>query len=115
MLGHLGEGIPLWLWRIDKHWVSDRGLVTADSHGIDLKKKPSQYFKENFYVTTSGMYWELAFSFVHSVLGPDRVLFAADYPPESASEASQFIDSLLLSSSNKEKLCHLNAEKLLKL
>jgi len=115
MLGHLGEGIPYWLWRIDKHWVSDRALVAADSPGLDLKKKPSQYFKENFYVTTSGMYWEPAFSFVHEVLGPDRILFAADYPPESALEAAQFMDSLKLSNSDKEKICHLNAERLLKI
>lgn len=115
MLGHLGEGIPFWLWRMDKHWISDRGLLAKDSPGLDLKKKPSQYFKENFYVTTSGMYWEPVFSFVNSVLGPDRILFAADYPPESALEASQFIDSIPLNDGDKEKVFHLNAEHLLKL
>jgi 5-carboxyvanillate decarboxylase len=115
MLGHMGEGIPFWLWRIDKHWVSDRGIVEKDSPGLALKKQPSQYFKENFYVTTSGMYWEPAFTFVNSVLGADRILFAADYPPESALEASQFIDSVPLSEKDKEKVCHLNAENLLKL
>jgi 2,3-dihydroxybenzoate decarboxylase len=115
MLGHMGEGIPFWLWRTDKHWVLDRAMVGEGSPGTGLKKKPSEYFRENFYITTSGMYWEPVFSFVNSVLGPDRILFAADYPPESALEASQFIDSVQLSVMDREKICYSNAKNLLKL
>lgn len=115
MLGHLGEGIPYWLWRMDKHYVSDRPVLPENSAGNDLKKKPSDYFRENFYVTTSGMYWHPVLEFVNSVLGPDRILFAADYPPESSLEAAQFINSASLNSNDREKICHLNAERLLKL
>ena len=119
MLGHMGEGIPYFLWRIDNRWLKEKdgqpGAWEADPIGGKLKKKPSQYFKENFYVTTSGMFWHPVLQFVCSVLGAERVLFAADYPPESAMEAAQFIESAPISDSDKAKVCHLNAEKLLRL
>lgn len=115
MLGHLGEGIPYFLWRIDKHWLEDRQIAGKDAPGNRLQKKPSEYFKENFYVTTSGMLWPPVLQFVISALGADRILFATDYPPESALEAAQFIESVPISESDREKICHLNAEKLLRL
>jgi 2,3-dihydroxybenzoate decarboxylase len=115
ILGHMGEGIPYFLWRIDKHWLGGREFFDVDVPGFDLKKKPSEYFKENFYVTTSGMLWHPVLQFGLSVLGADRILFAADYPPESALEAAQFIESAPISDNDKEKICHLNAEKLLRL
>ena len=95
--------------------MSDQAIIEKDAPGNNLKKKPSQYFKENFYVTTSGMSWQPVLQFVLSVLGPERILFAADYPPESALEAARFIDSMPMSDSDREKICHLNAERLLRL
>jgi predicted TIM-barrel fold metal-dependent hydrolase len=115
MLGHMGEGIPYWLWRMDKHYEADRFMFEKDAPGFNLKNKPSQYFKDNFYITTSGMCWQPVLQFVLSVMGADRVLFAADYPPESALEAARFIESAQISDEDKEKICHGNAEKLLKL
>jgi 5-carboxyvanillate decarboxylase len=107
ILGHLGEAIPFWLWRLDSRW--------SWSEGKKLHKNPSQYFKDNFYVTTSGMYWQPALQFVCSALGADRIMFATDYPYESSSEAVQFIESMPMSDVDKKKICHLNAEKLLRL
>lgn len=115
MLGHMGEGIPYFLWRIDKHWLEDRVFFDKDAPGSNLQKKPGEYFRENFYITTSGMLWHPVLQFGISALGAERILFAADYPPESALEAAQFIESAPISISDKEKICHLNAEKLLKL
>lgn len=116
MLGHLGEGIPYWLWRMDKHYKLDQAMIEKDAPGNNLKKLPSQYLKENFYVTTSGMLWEPALQFVISVLGADRILFACDYPPEpDLAFATQWIDSVSMSAGDREKICHLNAEKLFKL
>jgi predicted TIM-barrel fold metal-dependent hydrolase len=84
--------------------------------GNNLKKLPSQYFKENFYVVTSGMLWEPVLKFVISAMGSDRILFGTDYPSEpDLAFATQFIDSVSISDSDREKICHLNAEKLFKL
>jgi 2,3-dihydroxybenzoate decarboxylase len=114
ILGHLGEGIPYWLWRIDNHWARYIARMTQTGFQDNkVQKKPGQYFADNFYVTTSGMYWQPALQLCHSALGADRILFAADYPPESSIEAVQSIASMPIEDSYKEMIYHLNAEKLL--
>lgn len=105
MLGHMGEGVPYWLWRLDSKGGSTR-----------LKKKPSAYIKENFYINTSGMFFHPALICSYMALGVDHVLFATDFPSESNKLAVEFMDTApMLSESDKEKICQLNAEKLFKL
>ncbi len=107
ILGHLGEAIPFWLWRMDNHWEKE------GRRSLPAKKKPSHYFKNNFFVTTSGMSWSPALQFVSAVLGVDRILFATDYPFESMKEAVQFMDDAPISDTEREKIYHLNTERLL--
>jgi 2,3-dihydroxybenzoate decarboxylase len=109
ILGHLGEAIPFWLWRLDNHWEKE------GRRSLPAQKKPSDYFNHNFFVTTSGMSWSPALQFVSSVLGFDKILFAADYPFESMKEAVQFMDHAPISDSEREKIYYLNAQKLLAL
>ena len=94
---------------MDNHWEKE------GKRSLPAKKKPSHYFKNNFFVTTSGMSWSPALQFVSSVLEVDRILFAADYPFESMKEAVQFMDNVPISDIEREKIYHLNAEKLLAL
>jgi 2,3-dihydroxybenzoate decarboxylase len=118
ILGHMGEAIPFWMWRLDNQigkTLADDQAPHPDWIKKGLKKTPSQYFKDNFYITTSGMFWLPPFQLIYSALGADRILFAADYPPESALEASQFIDSVPICDIDKEKICHLNSDKLFRL
>ena len=85
VLGHLGEAIPYWLFRVDL--MHGRTVLDNRFEGVKkLKKKPSDYFREDIYVTTSGMAWEPAILFAQSVLGVDRVLYAMDYPYEFVPE-----------------------------
>jgi predicted TIM-barrel fold metal-dependent hydrolase len=111
--------------------IDDRAQTTADRNlttnveketGADaapltkrLKKLPSQYFKDNFYVTTSGMLWYPAFLCTQMSLGMDRIMFAADYPFEPGKEAVEFMKNLPISSADKEKLFHSNAASLMQL
>jgi 5-carboxyvanillate decarboxylase len=104
ILGHLGEAIPFWLWRID-----------AKGNIDNLAKKPSEYFRDNFYVTTSGMFWHPAIQLVHSALGVDRILFAVDYPMESSEYAVQCIKTLHVSETDRKKIFYRNAEAVFKL
>jgi len=116
MLGHLGEGISYWLWRMDNMYEKYLTILDKNAPGNNLKKPPSQYFKENFYVVTSGMFWEPVLQFCITALGSDRILFGCDYPPEpDLVFASRWIDSVAINDSDREKICHLNAEKLLKI
>jgi 5-carboxyvanillate decarboxylase len=124
ILGHLGEALPFWMSRIDDRVQSpaDIGMVSSleIERGADvtrltqkLKKLPSQYFKDNFFVTTSGMLWQPALFCTQMALGIDKILFAADYPFEPGREAVEFMEALPISNIDKEKLLHLNAERLL--
>jgi predicted TIM-barrel fold metal-dependent hydrolase len=107
ILGHLGEGIPFWLWRIDNRWLHAPRKSPA--------KPPGHYFKENFYVTTSGMFGVQPFLCVYHTLGAERILFAVDYPFESNEQAVRFVEALPIAENDKEKICCSNAETLLAL
>ncbi len=110
ILGHMGEALPFWLWRIDNIWQNE-GAISAKK----LQKLPGEYIKENFFVTTSGMFFQPALLCTYLALGADRILFAVDYPLESNKEAVQFMDAASICDIDKEKIYHENAEKLLAL
>ena len=116
ILGHLGEAIPYWLWRIDSRWLEEKEADPMSAAFYkDYKKSPAQCFKDNFFVTNSGMYWQPVLQFVCSVLGSDKVMFAGDYPYESSEEAARFMEWVEMDEKDKELICHKNAERLLKL
>ena len=48
ILGHMGETLPIQLWRLDSRLPASHQIVT-------LKKKPSDYVRENIRITTSGV------------------------------------------------------------
>jgi 2,3-dihydroxybenzoate decarboxylase len=110
VVGHLGEGLPYWLFRID--FMHNR-MVTANRYaGVQkLQRKPSDYVRENLYVTTSGMAWEPPILYAQSVLGMDRVLYAMDYPYQFVPEEVAVTDNLPISDADKMKLYQTNAEK----
>jgi len=108
ILGHLGEGIPFAMHRLDTH-----ARAAAERRG--LKKTPLDYFKDNLVVTTSGNWYEPAFVCTLLAMGIDNMLFAIDWPYESNKVGMEFFNKLSLSDGDKHKLAHGNAEKLLKL
>ncbi|MBN1625881.1 MAG: amidohydrolase [Deltaproteobacteria bacterium] len=104
ILGHAGESLPFWLNRLDGRWRYP-----------DRPKIFSQYFKDNFYVSTSSQCSDTLLNFLIAELGADRILFATDYPYESMKQHVDFIDSAPISNEDREKICHINAERLFKL
>jgi 2,3-dihydroxybenzoate decarboxylase len=102
-LGHMGETLPYLLWRFDSR---------AKLYGVKLAKPPSQYIKDNIVVTTSGMCSAEPLTCAISALGHQHVMFAADYPFESAEEAAEFIDETPLSENVRADICFNNAAKL---
>jgi 2,3-dihydroxybenzoate decarboxylase len=105
-LGHLGETLPFLLWRFDSR-------AGPDFYAVKLAKPPSQYVRENIVVTTSGMCSAEPLACTLSALGWERVMFAADYPFESADEAGHFIDTVPLADSLRADICFNNAARLL--
>ncbi|HEY7337009.1 MAG TPA: amidohydrolase family protein [Bryobacteraceae bacterium] len=110
VIGHLGEALPYWLFRID---FMHARMVAANRYASvkKLEKKPSDYLRENFYVTTSGMAWAPPILYAQSVLGVDRVLYAMDYPYQFVPEEVKVTDDLPIPDSDKCKLYQTNAEK----
>jgi 5-carboxyvanillate decarboxylase len=110
VLGHLGEGIPYYLQRIDTHFT-----YMSSSMGKKLKRLPSEYFKDHFWVSTSGMNGTPAVKFCKEVLGIDRIMFAADYPYEDMPLEVKRMDAEIFSEDEMNKIYHANAEKLFRL
>jgi 5-carboxyvanillate decarboxylase len=108
ILGHMGEAIPFWLQRIDNRYLLQVkiGAVTK------LARLPSEYFLQNFVITTSGVCSEPALKLSLDVLGVDRILFAADYPYESVEEAVSFMDRADLSDDARGRIYWQNAARI---
>ena len=108
VLGHLGEGIPFWLNRLDRQYTRSRSA--RDSFPFwTAKRLPGEYFLENFFVTSSGHNWDPAVRFVEEVVGPDRLLFAADYPMEDCKQQVEQANEITLVA--PDKFFHVNAER----
>jgi predicted TIM-barrel fold metal-dependent hydrolase len=110
ILGHLGEGIPAYLWRIDHRngWMKAR-------HNYAAKKSVADYVRSNFVLTTSGNFSTSALNQAIEEIGVERVLWSADYPFEDISDAAEWIDAAPLSEIDKQKIVRRNARKLFKL
>lgn len=107
ILGHMGEMLPFELWRLDS-----RTHLLAKTR--PLKMLPSMYLKQNLYVTTSGQCDDAPLICSLLSLGEDHVLFSVDYPYEDSVTATKWIDSANIPESTKQKVCYLNAKKLMR-
>ncbi len=116
VLGHLGEALPFWLGRLDNRYaniVRRGGLEPLGMKALD--RLPSEYFRDNFYLTTSGMMTDPPLQFCLDIFGAERVLYAIDYPYEQTAEAVTFIRAAPLDASAMRKVTHANAEALFKI
>ncbi|MFJ9888981.1 amidohydrolase family protein [Streptomyces sp. NPDC091287] len=108
LLGHMGEGLPYVMWRLDSRWEYH------NHHGIELARgNPSEYLRHNLYITTSGVCSAPPLLCALLALGPDRILFGTDYPFEDMATATEFLASAPISEADRAKISHLNAEQLL--
>jgi len=105
ILGHLGETLPFLMTRID--WAYVRPFDPAARPKIE--RKPSEYMRENVYLTTSGNYYEPAFRCTVEAMGMDRILLGTDYPYEDMAESMHFVEGLPISEKDKEKIYFRNA------
>ena len=107
-IGHMGEAVHFWLWRLDYMNKNAQNRGSAPK----TKLTPSEYFKRNFVITTSGQESHLALDFSIKALGVENVLWAIDYPYQPSAPAVAFMDSAPVSAAEREKLYHGNAERI---
>jgi 2,3-dihydroxybenzoate decarboxylase len=108
ILGHMGETLPYLLWRLNSRWEIMK-------YTKKIKRLPADYIKENFYVTTSGMFANAPLMCAIQEMGEDHVMFSVDYPYESSDDAAHFISNAPLSKAVREKVAYKNAQSLLKI
>jgi predicted TIM-barrel fold metal-dependent hydrolase len=110
VLGHLGEGLPFYLWRID-----NRNSWMKAPHKYAAKKPVADYVRANFHVTTSGHFSTPALVDTIAEIGADRVMYSVDYPFEDFGDAAQWFDKAEISEADRRKIGRTNALKLFKL
>jgi predicted TIM-barrel fold metal-dependent hydrolase len=115
-IGHMGEGMPLLMYRFDyMQMLGERRGARDIPEGTKLKRKISDYMKTNLYITTSGMAWAPAIKFCQEVMGVDHVLYAMDYPYQQDDFEVVATDTVPISYDDKKKLYQTNAEVLFNL
>jgi predicted TIM-barrel fold metal-dependent hydrolase len=110
IIGHMGEGLPYSMWRIDNRnkWMSEQNRYPA-------KRKIADYFRENFYITTSGNFRTQTLIDAMLEIGSDRILFSADWPFENIDHASDWFDTAPIAEGDRRKIGRDNAWSLFKL
>jgi predicted TIM-barrel fold metal-dependent hydrolase len=108
IIGHMGEAIPFWFWRLD--FMHARAVASNRAKKIQLK--PSEYFRRNFAITTSGMESPEALDYSIKVLGIENIMWAIDYPYQPTAPAVAFMDAFSIGSEQKALLYHGNAERI---
>jgi uncharacterized protein len=104
VVGHMGEGLPFMLPRLEQ---------ALDPHFTHLERPIGAYLRENVHYTLSGFTSTATFLNLLLEVGTDRIMFAADYPYASMSDARVFLDTLPVSTKDRARIAHQNAERLL--
>jgi predicted TIM-barrel fold metal-dependent hydrolase len=108
ILGHLGEGLPCSMWRVDHR-------IAKDPCGIKAKKTLAEYLQKNFYISTSANFRTSTLIDVMLEVGADRILFSVDYPFEGIKDGVEWFESASISETDRLKIGRSNAAGLLKL
>jgi 5-carboxyvanillate decarboxylase len=114
VVGHLGEALPYWFYRLD---YMHAGQVRSNRYAAikPLRLKPSEYFRRNIWLTTSGMPWPPTIMYAREVVGADRVMYAMDYPYEYAPEEVRMQDALPLNPAELKQFYQDNAVRVFNL
>lgn len=110
ILGHMGEGLPYSMWRVDNN---NAWMESAPRHRA--RRKIGSYFQENFYLTTSGNFHTPTLIGAMLEVGSDRILFSTDWPFENVNHATDWFDSATISEADRAKIGRKNAIELFRL
>jgi len=104
VVGHMGEALPFMLPRLE---------MALPGEATKLERPVGSYLRENLHYTFGGFNWTPTFLNLLLQVGVDRIMFSADYPYASMAQARAFLDGLPVSTADKERIAHGNAERLL--
>jgi 5-carboxyvanillate decarboxylase len=114
ILGHCGEALPYWLYRID--FMHTRIAATGRHPNVKpLKRRAWDYLCDNFYYTSSGVGWAPPIQFVQDQVGVDRMMYAMDYPWQFVKEEVGALDAMDICDADKKAFFEGNARRLFKI
>lgn len=108
ILGHMGEFLPFMRSRLDSRYLT----LEPES---PLRRPPSAYIGSNVLITTSGVFSPAALTGAVLEVGADAIMFSVDYPYESSHDAVAGFERTTLSDTDRHKIAHGNAERILRL
>jgi 5-carboxyvanillate decarboxylase len=107
-IGHMGEAVQFWMWRINFMNSRAQGIGRAPKTELTM----AEYFQRNFVITTSGVEDPLALDYSIRKIGVDNIMWAIDYPYQPMQPARDFMDAAPVSEEDRHKLYHGNAERI---
>ncbi len=105
LIGHMGEGLPAMMERVDR--------VFSRYSSAHLDRSAARAILDQVWVSTSGFTSVPAFLATLMTFGADRILFSVDYPLGDNGAAVDFLTALPLSATDRQKIAHANADTLL--
>jgi predicted TIM-barrel fold metal-dependent hydrolase len=103
VIGHLGEGLPFMLPRLNKNLPPEM---------TKLNRRLGEYLRENVHYTFGGFNFPATFLNLLLEVGVERIMFSVDHPYGSMAEARAFLEQLPVSPADRERIAHGNAERL---
>jgi 5-carboxyvanillate decarboxylase len=113
VIGHMGEFIPFWLYRIDFMYDKTNSFPSIKRAKIEMR--PSDYFRRNFAITTSGVNSNGPLALSIEALGAENVMFAIDFPYQEFGDAVPWIKDAPIRYEDKLKVTHQNAERIFRI
>ena len=114
VIGHVGESLPFTMYRID--YMHQASVASGRYEAMKpLQRKPSDYMRENFHYTNSGVAWAPPIRFMQEQIGVDRVMYAMDYPYQYKVEEVAELDAMAMDDAAKAAFFEGNARRLFKL
>lgn len=103
VVGHLGEGLPFMLPRLDRNMAPE---LTS------LQRRLADYLRQNVHYTFAGFNFPATFLDLLLEVGVQRIMFSVDYPYGSMAKAREFLENLPVSAADRARIAHANAEAL---
>jgi 2,3-dihydroxybenzoate decarboxylase len=105
ILGHFGETLPFFIWRIDQ------ALKRPGQKPMSFR----DIFCRHFYVTTSGNFSDPTLLCTVAEMGVDHILFAVDWPFVANAPGVQWLERAPIPDADKAKIFSGNAKRLLRM
>jgi predicted TIM-barrel fold metal-dependent hydrolase len=115
IVGHMGELLPFCFTRLNVGLTMADWLLSPESGNAMTRNSLAYYFRENVFITSSGVFDVPVFDCARAMLGLDNLMFSVDYPFQDNFAAMEFLERCDLSPEDSERFAHRTAENLLKL